>query len=122
MSKTLVKKAGVAAAEQALRSMMPELQQFLQNIDDRIVRLETKMEHRFAQMDQRFDELKREVDVKFEQTRDLINELGLKINTVGTRLEAYTDFTKTNSVKLDVWLERLVKVEMNQAVRRRRAS
>jgi hypothetical protein len=69
-----------------------------------------------------FAEFRTAVDTKFERTQELINELGLCINTVGTRLDTYFEFARRDSAKMDLWLEWLVQVEEAQKSRSRRAS
>ena len=65
-------------------------------------------------------EVRADVNARAERTQELINELGLRVNTVGTRLDTYFDLARRDSAKLDAWLERLVRVEEAQKLRQPR--
>jgi hypothetical protein len=58
---------------------------------------------------------------RFEQTRDVINQLGERIARLEGRMDAFVTSVHRQSDKMDRWIERLVKVEMTQTTRKRRA-
>ncbi|HVT87927.1 MAG TPA: hypothetical protein VHD56_03665 [Tepidisphaeraceae bacterium] len=110
MAKELMKKASAAAVENVLHSAMPQLIQRLDAIQGDLRHLDMKVE-----------QLRQDMYEKFEQTRDVINELGQRIARVEGKLEASVDSVNYQSQKMDKWIERLVKIEMTQGSRRRRA-
>lgn len=115
MAKELTKKAGISAAESVLSSLMPEL-------FDRIDKLEAKLDRRFSDIDQRLEQLKTHIADRFEQTRDVINELGQRIAKLEGRLDEHFSNLRAQNIKIDSWVERLVKVEIMQSSKRRKAS
>ena len=135
-TKDVLKSAGMGAVEKALQSFLPEIMARLDVLQQQIGDLRREIgEVRKEVGDLRKDmtDLRREataeitefraaVDAKFEKNQELINELGLRINTVGTRLDTYFEFARRDSAKMDLWLERLVRVEEAQKSRSRRAS
>jgi len=139
MGKTIAKQAGIAVLESALRSVMPELLKTIEGINaqihllrgemgERFAALEeriAKMEDRFIKVEDRIRLVERSVDqlrVEFNQelsdrTERLVavmNELGQRITRVDQRLEDYTEFSRLNANKIDLWVERLVTVEQAQ--------
>src|SRR4051812_30608463 len=111
MGKELAKKAGASAVESVLESMMPQLIQRLDAIQNDIRHLDTKV-----------DSLRDEMYDRFDQQRDVINELGQRMARVEGQLELFNNTVERQSNKMDQWIERLVKIEMTQGSRRRRAS
>ena len=113
-SRSLAKKAGGAAVERAIHALMPELLRRLDRIDDRV-----------AGLDRELHGLREHIDARFEQNRDLMNELGHRIARVEGRLDEVvraldqqTNRMDRQSDKMDQWIERLVRVEMTKNVRR----
>jgi hypothetical protein len=135
-TKDVLKSAGMGAVEKALQTFLPEIMTRLDALQQQIGEVRKEVgDVRKEVGDVRKDmaELRREtsaeiaefraaVDAKFEKNQELINELGLRINTVGTRLDTYFEFARRDSAKMDSWLERLVRVEEAQKPRSRRAS
>jgi hypothetical protein len=111
MGKELAKKAGTAAFETTVLSLLPTLQDTLRAVRDDIHHLDIKL-----------DQLKQEMYDRFEQTRDVINELGQRIARVEGKLEGFINAIERQSDKMDKWIERVMKVEMLQGTRRRKAS
>jgi hypothetical protein len=121
MAKELATKAGVSATETLLRSFMPEL----------VSRLE-RIEKRFDTVEKRFDDLSRIVEglrlefkedlhTKFDQARDVINEVGARVLEVRIRVDSYIEMTRSQSNRIDNLIERVVKVEVMQGSRKRKA-
>jgi len=121
MPKELTKKAGISAAESVLRSLMPELLGQFDVIRQDIRALRTEMQEEFRDADRRVEQLKTEMYDKFEQTRDVINELGQRVAKLHGRIDGYFETARDQSNKIDSWIERIVKVEMMQNSRRRKA-
>jgi flagellar hook-associated protein FlgK len=115
MAKEATKRAGTAAAESLLHALMPQLL-------DRLERLEKKIDGGFTDIDHRLTELKRDMDDRFEQTRDVINELAQRIAKVDGKLEAFVEMVRHQNALIEKWVERTVKVETLQQTRRRKAS
>jgi hypothetical protein len=114
MAKETVKRAGTAAVENVLQSFLPQLMQRLDSIQGDIRHLDMKI-----------DQLRTDMYDKFEQNRDLFNELGQRIARVEGRLDEVirsldhqTTRMDRQSDKMDQWIERLVRVEMTKNVRR----
>src|SRR5262245_35991042 len=133
MAKELVKKAGVAAGEMILQSLIPQL-------FERLDRMEAKMDQHFAQIaqrfeliDQRFSDIDRRLDqqrLEFkEELRDtaermvsVMSELGQPIARVEGKLELCIDTMRERNALTESLIERVVKVEVLQNTRRRKAS
>ncbi|HEY8668200.1 MAG TPA: hypothetical protein VIL86_16245 [Tepidisphaeraceae bacterium] len=111
MAKEMMKKAAASAAESTLLSLLPSVQETLNAIRADIRNLDHKV-----------DELRREMYDRFEQTREVINELGQRIARVEGKLDSHRSAIDRQTDKMDDWIERVVKVEMTQNARRRRAS
>ena len=112
MPREMAKKAGSAAFETTVLSMLPGLQQTLDAVRADIRHLDIKV-----------DQLRQDMYDKFEQTRDVINELGQRIARVEGKLDAFSGSMDRQTQKMDQWIERLVRVEMTQNARRgKRAS
>jgi septal ring factor EnvC (AmiA/AmiB activator) len=108
----IAKKAGAAAIEKAFESVMPELFRRLDQIDQRI-----------SGLDRELHGLRQHMDSRFEQVRDVINELGQRVARIEGKLEGFTSTVDRQSEKMDQWIERLVRIEMTQSPRRgKRAS
>lgn len=122
MGKEMTKKAGLSAAEGVLRSLMPELLQQLDALRQDIRGLRTEMHDEFRDVDRRLEQLKTDMYDKFEQTRDVINEVGQRISKLEGRIDGYFQTARNQNNKIDGWIERIVKVEMMQSSRRRKAS
>ena len=121
MAKELTKKAGISAAEGVLRSLMPELLGQLDVIRQDIRGLRSEVHEGFREMDRRFEQLKSEMYDKFEQSRDVVNEVGQRIAKLEGRIEGYFETARNQNNKIDGWIERIVKVEMMQNSRGRKA-
>jgi hypothetical protein len=111
MAKEFARKAGLAATESALESFMPQLIQRMEKLDATMGSLRQKVV-----------DLKRQMLDRFEQTRDVINELGQRIARVEGKLEAYVETIRGQTQTMEKWIERVVQVEMVQNVRRKKAS
>jgi ABC-type phosphate transport system auxiliary subunit len=111
MAKSATQRIGVGAFEGALHSIMPQLIERLDRIQ-----LDVR------QVDAKVDQLRQEMYDKFEQSRDLSNELGQRIARMEGKLDAFTAAVHRQSSKMDEWIERLVRVEMTRPARRRKAS
>jgi flagellar capping protein FliD len=129
MGKELARKAGASATETVLQALMPQLLQRLDSmeahLDKRFAQLDQRfnqIDQRFAQLDLRLDQLKPEFYDKFEQMRDLINELAQRTARLEGRIEGYFQTTRRQDDKIDSWIERLAKLEMGQKSRGRKAS
>jgi chromosome segregation ATPase len=134
MAKEIATKAGVAAAESLLRSFMPELLSRLDRIEKRFDVVDKRFEtvdKRFEAMDKRFEDLSRVVEglrlefkedlhTKFDQLRDVINEVGTRVSEVRTRVDSYVEMTKSQSNRIDNLIERVVRVEVMQGSRKRK--
>jgi hypothetical protein len=117
MAKEMATAAGKAALEKLLEQLLPSLHKRFDSIENHISGVRQDVPDLRRDMDARF----KEVDGKFERTQEVINELGLRINTVGTRVDTFLEFLRRDSAKVDLYLERLVRVEEAQKTRRRRA-
>jgi chromosome segregation ATPase len=118
MAKETMKAIGIAAAETALKALMPHLQDTLSSVRDevramrdRIDSVESKLGAKIESVESKLgakidsiegriresedkieikiDALRQEMFDRFEATRDTINELGLRISRVDGALEAY---------------------------------
>jgi uncharacterized coiled-coil DUF342 family protein len=122
MPKELTKKAGISAAEGVLRSLMPELLGQMDAIRQDIRAMRMEMQEEFRDVDRRVEQLKTEMYDKFEQSRDVINEVGQRIARLEGRIQGYFETARNQNNKIDGWIERIVKVETLQSSRRRKAS
>lgn len=118
MPREIAKRAGSAAVERTITSFLPELFQRLDRIDERL-----------GALDRELHGLREHVDQRFEQARDVMNDLGQRIARVEGRLDELIraldrqgERVERQSDKMDQWIERVVKVEMTQGARRKRAS
>jgi len=118
MGKELVKRAGIAGIEELLQTFLPGITSRLDSIQEQVADVRKEV----GDVRREVIELRKDMDAKFERTQEVINELGIRINTVGTRLDTYFEFARRDSAKMDTWLERLVRVEEAQKSRSRRAS
>ena len=73
-SRTLAKKAGGAAVERTLASLMPELFRRLDRLDERM-----------ASFDRELHGLREHIDARFEQSREVANQLGERMARVEGR-------------------------------------
>jgi hypothetical protein len=117
MGKITLGKAGRAAASSILRELIPEIDVRLQAIERRLDAIQADMRAGEA----KFDNLRDEMLSRFDQQRDVINELGERIARLDGRLDGFMTSVHRQSDKMDQWIERLVKIEMTQASRKRRA-
>ncbi len=122
MAKELATKAGVSAAESLLRSFMPELFSRLERIERRFDTIEKRLEDLGRIIEGLRIEFKEELYAKTEQTRDVINEVGGRVLEVRTRVDSYIEIAGSQSSRVDNLIERVVKVEMMQSSKRRKAS
>src|SRR5437868_13088561 len=114
MAKELTKKAGISAAESVLRSLMPELLGQLDAIRQDIRGMRSEMQEEFRDMDRRIEQLKTEMYDKFEQSRDVVNEVGQRIAKLDGRIDGYVETARNRHNKIDGWIERMLKAEMMQ--------
>lgn len=125
MGKQLMKSVGLSAIEKTLQALLPDLIQKLTSLQTDIRDLRRDVDLKFAKVDLQFakvDEQFANVHDQFDRTQSLINELGLRINTVDTRVVDFKELVRDTSSKMDDFRERLVRVEISQAGRRKRAS
>jgi outer membrane murein-binding lipoprotein Lpp len=115
-TRTLAKKAASAAVEKVMQSAMPQLMARLDSIQTDIRHLDIKV-----------DQLRQDMYDKFEQTRDVVNEVGQRVARVEGRLDELiramsqqSNRLDRQSDKMDQWMERVVRVEMGQGLRKRR--
>jgi len=116
-TREVAKKGLAAAADKVLRDAMPSLQVALGAIERRL----DDVGQQIFKLDAKVDNLRQEMYDKFEQTRETINELGQRIARLEGGLDRAVHAMDRQSDKLDQWIERLVKVEMTQNGRRKRA-
>jgi predicted ArsR family transcriptional regulator len=94
MGKQLAKAAGMAAVEKTLQSLLPDLLKKIESLGDDMRDLRREMDRRFQAINAQFEKIderfERTTD-QFERTQALINELGLRVITVDTKLEAFRD-------------------------------
>jgi uncharacterized membrane-anchored protein YhcB (DUF1043 family) len=110
MGKAIIKTAGRAAIESTLEQLLPTIVKRLDALQQELIDLRKHMDKKFEVVDERF-----------ERTREVINELGLRVNSVGVKVDTFMEFVHRNATKVDIVLERLVRVEEEQKHRRRRA-
>jgi hypothetical protein len=110
MAKEIIKAAGRRALESTLEQLLPTMLKRLDMLQEELVDLRKHMDKKFEA-----------VDAKFERTHEVINELGLRINSVGVKVDTFMEFARRDAAKVDMYLERLVRVEEAQKHRRRRA-
>lgn len=122
MAKEMTKKAGISAAESVLRSLMPELLGQLDAIRQDLRAMRSEMQEEFRDVDRRIEQLKSEMYDKFEQSRDVVNEVGQRVAKLDGRIDGYFETARNQNNKIDGWIERIVKVEMMQNSKRRKAS
>jgi len=104
MAKEIVKKIGVSTMEKTLQAFLPEVMHKLDSLQNQVA------------------DLRKDMDAKFERTHELINELGLRLIKVETKVDTYRELVTSTSDKMDNFRERLVRVEVGQSNRRKRAS
>jgi hypothetical protein len=75
-TRTLAKKAGGAAVERTLASLMPDLFRRLDRLDERL-----------GAMDRELHSLREHIDSRFEQARDVANQLGERMARVEGRFD-----------------------------------
>jgi hypothetical protein len=108
----ILKKSGASALETTIRSLLPKMSTQLDRIENDL-RL----------MDVKIDSLRQEMYDRFEQTRDVINELGQRMSRVEGQLDLVVKTADRQSTKMDQWIERLVRLEMTRGARKgKRAS
>ena len=101
MAKETMKAIVIAAAETALKALMPHLQDTLSSVRDEVRTLRERIETVEAKLGTRIDESEDKIELKidalrqemfdrFEATRDTINELAQRISRVDGALEAYS--------------------------------
>ena len=122
MAKEVLTKAGVAAVERMLEPFLPQIMGRLEALQVQLADLRRDFDARFRDIDLRLNALGDKLDDRYEQARDLITDVGLKVNTVDTKLETFASFMKDNAAKVDDFRERLVRVEVGQGTRKRKAS
>lgn len=138
--KNALKTAGLAGLENLVQSMIPEMMQKLTSleknvtgireefaaIDQKLAALDKKFDARVNELERMIDNRVHELEIKmydrFESTRDVINEVGSRVNGVDKKLEAYVSITRDTAGAYKDLLERVVRVEMIQNPRRKRAS
>jgi len=137
--KNALKTAGLAGLENLVQSMIPEMMHTLASLeknmtamrgefasfDQRLAALDKKIETRVNELERMIDNRVHELEIKmydrFESTRDVINEVGSRVNGVDKKLEAYVSITRDTAGAYKDLLERVVRVEMTQNPRRKRA-
>ncbi len=107
-SRDIVKKAGRAATEAALQAAQPDLQERLERIEN--------------DLDGRFTQLEEKLDLRFNQLLDAVNQLHERIMRVEMKVEAYVDLTKQQLGSNQQLVEGIVRLEMTQGHKRKRAS
>jgi chromosome segregation ATPase len=111
-ARSIAKKAGTGAMQRAFEAIVPELFQRLDRIDDRI-----------AALDRDVHALREEMSSRFEQARDVMNELGQRLSRVEGQIDLIVTSVNRQSDKMDQWIERLVRIEMTRDSRKgKRAS
>jgi hypothetical protein len=121
MAKELIKAAGKAALESTLQQLLPTLLKRFDELQQQMTNLVKHVDEKFERTNEEISKLRRDADVKFERTQEVINELGLRINTTATKVDTFLEFVRRDSAKVDMYMERLVRVEEEQKHRRRRA-
>src|SRR4051794_7137329 len=93
-SRDIVKTAGRAATEAALRAAMPDLlkqvahlQTLIEGFDTRLAQLERAVDTRIVQVEQKIDD-------RFNRLLDAINQLHERIMRVEAKVDAYTDISR----------------------------
>src|SRR5438094_167752 len=97
-SRDIVKKAGGAAAETALRAAMPQLQQTLDTIQ-----LDLR------QLDGRLVQVEERIERRFNQLLDAINQLHERVIKVEARVDAYVELTRQQLGNTQSLIERIVR-------------
>jgi hypothetical protein len=105
-ARTIAKKAGSAAVEKALESLMPA---FLARLD--------RIDASLSEFDRELHGLRQHIDMRFNQARDGINELGQRMARVEEAVQAFSTLVDRQSNKMDQWIERLVRVELGHSDR-----
>jgi uncharacterized protein YdcH (DUF465 family) len=114
-SREIVKKASRSAAEAALRAAMPELGKQIGDLDARLTQIERTLDTRFHQLEQKIED-------RFERLLDAINQLHDRVMRVEAKVDAYVDITRHSMANTQNLVERIVRLEMSQGGKRRRAS
>jgi hypothetical protein len=121
MAKEIIKAAGRAAMESTLQQFLPTLLKRFDDLQQQMIDMRKHMDEKFEKTDEEISKLRKDMDLKFERTHEVINELGLRINTTATKVDTFLEFVRRDSAKVDMYMERLVRVEEGQKHRRRRA-
>lgn len=91
MAREVVKKAGAAAVETTLRSVMPGLEQILSSIQADLRSLRVEMHDEIRALDAKVDNLRKEMLDRFEVTLNTINEVSHRVTRLDGKLEGYTE-------------------------------
>jgi hypothetical protein len=86
----------------------------IRGLDARIAQLERSLEARLIQMEQK-------IEARFGQLLNAINQLHERVVRVEATVEAYTQITRHQLGGSQDLIERLVRLEMSQSGKRRRA-
>ncbi len=119
MGKEMLKTAGAAAFEKVIESMLPQIIQRLDRLDASIAATETRVSASIAAVESKLSaeissvrrevfDLRQEMGAKFERTQELINELGLRINTTETKVDTIHEFAYSDAKDIR---DRLARVE-----------
>jgi hypothetical protein len=122
MAKEIAKQAGLAAVENLLQGMMPQLLQRIdgleQKLNSRLDRIEQSVDRLEVRMKQLEDDLRHLVEIKTEAIRETVVELGMRI----AQLDGKVEMLAGDRRAMDQYIERIVKLEMAQRKGRRKAS
>jgi archaellum component FlaC len=121
MAKEILKKAGISAIETTIRELLPELMRRLESIDNRLERLETRVNDVDRGIDTLRLEMKDDLHNQWDKTLTNLNQLGERMARVEGQFDRVGRGLDRQSDNMEKWIERLVKVEMTQTSRKRRA-
>src|SRR5437868_481627 len=114
MAKEILRGAGLAAIQKTLETFLPDIRENLSHLQSQVNEFRREVELRFHQVDEKLHDLE-------QRHRELISDLGIKINTVDTRVASFINFLGRDTSKMDGIIERLVRLEESQKTKRRKA-
>jgi len=116
MTRNVAEQAASAAVEKVMHSAMPKLMARLDSIQEDIRHLDVKV-----------DQLRQDMYDRFDQSREVVNEVGQRVARVEGRLDELIramgqqgNRLDRQADRMDQWIERVIRVEMGQGLRKRR--
>jgi phage shock protein A len=121
MANESLKQAAKKAAESAMQSLMPELIKTVKSIEAKVDKLDTKIDRVDRSVDTLRLELKEEIHDQWDRVVSRMSELGERLAQIEGQFKELTRGLDRQTDKMDQWIERLVRIEMTQTTRKKKA-